>query len=191
MFRPLEEENNNDTFSIVCVAAFREEKNQQLLLDVCHNIVNYHKKNIKLVFVGDGPTLLQIKQRSEKYSDLNVVFAGQQTNVEPYLLQSNLFCLSSIYEGNPISIIEAMSVGLPIIAPRVGGIPDIIKDNVNGLMFSVNDINDCAEKIICLIDNNKLRAKIRMNNIDESHKYEIHVCANQYINLFIDKNIQK
>lgn len=184
LFNPVFLENNNSKPSIVCVAAFREEKNQALLLDACYTICNNNKKDIQLVFVGDGPTLESVKQKASLCKGLDVKFVGHTSNVEPFLQRGTIFCLSSIYEGNPISIIEAMSIGLPVVAPRVGGIPDIIKDRINGLLFETNNKDDCAEKLLYLIDNEKLRIKIRKNNITESQKYGIDICAKKYIDIF-------
>lgn len=184
LFEPVPVESKDNKQLIVCVAAFREEKNQVLLLDACHSIYSNNTKNIRLVFVGDGPTIEHVKQKASSYDGLDVNFVGHTSNVEPFLQQGTIFCLSSKYEGNPISIIEAMSIGLPVVAPRVGGIPDIVKDGINGLLFEVNNIDDCTNKLLCLINDKELRTKIRKNNIKESQKFGIDICAKKYLDIF-------
>ncbi|HEY5870000.1 MAG TPA: glycosyltransferase [Candidatus Tectomicrobia bacterium] len=114
-------------------------KNFDLLL---HIFASCTRKNphVKLLIVGDGPE----KQRLEtwcyaKRVHKSVVFAGQQENVLPYLRAMDVFLLTSLREQMPMTILEAMAVGVPVIASRVGEIPHMIDDRVNGFVHSLND----------------------------------------------------
>ena len=114
----------------------------------------------------------------------NVIFYGSTTNVIKLINESKFFILGSLYEGNPISILEAMSAGLPIIAPNVGGIPDVVSDGRNGFLYSVNNSKElcgCIEKIF---SRNDLSDEISRNNRNDSKKYKIEICAKEYLDLF-------
>lgn len=184
LFAPVYDEPNPETISIVCVAAFRPEKNQTLLISSFVRAQAKCDKKLRLCFVGDGPLLDTAKKMVDNLSDDDIVFAGRQDDVYPFLKESHIFCLSSKYEGNPISIIEAMSVGLPIIAPDVGGIPDVVKDGVNGRLFRVDDDNDLARKLLEIINDRQKRKLIRENNITDSKEYDIKACSENYLKLF-------
>ena len=68
-----------------------------------------------------------------------MVFTGQQENVLPYLCAMDVFLLTSLREQMPMTILEAMAVGVPVIATRVGEIPHMIDDGVNGFVHRLND----------------------------------------------------
>lgn len=116
------------------VARFDNQKNQKLLVDAFHLFPDL-QKNFELKFIGDGQNYEEIKDYTNKLSlDNNIKFLGFRNNVGAYLRQSDAFILSTHYEGLPISIIEAMSYGLPIVATRVGGIPEMVTAD-NGFLF--------------------------------------------------------
>ena len=188
LFSPIiNEKDENNQINIVCVAAFRKEKNQSLLLSAFMNLQEHTSKNLKLFFVGEGPLLEQVKNEVKDEFKSKVIFTGHRNDVYEYLSNSHIFCLSSVYEGNPISIIEAMSVGLPVIAPNVGGIPDVVNNGTNGLLFVPEDKKDLESKLSTMINNIDLRKIIRKNNIADSKKYSIDICSAQYIKLFSEE----
>lgn len=86
----------------------------------------------------------------------NIKFLGFKENVSPFLTENDIYILTSHYEGLPISIIEAMSYGLPIIASDVGGNDEMIKNGENG--YLVDNVNDLTEAILKFInDPNKVK----------------------------------
>ena len=174
---------DNKPLSIVNIAAFREEKNQALLIK-CFSLLQKDFRDLRLVFVGGGEKESECKSLVKKLKLNNIVFNGIQNDVLPFLIESSVFCLSSIYEGNPISIIEAMSVGLPIVAPRVGGIPDVVENGVNGLLFTVNDEKELVKSLKTILSNTEIRLQMKKNNIDKSKSFSIESCAQQYEKIF-------
>ena len=114
-------------------------KNLDLLLHIFSSCVHEHP-HLRLLIVGDGPE----KQRLEtlchdKDIQGSVVFTGQQEHVLPYLRAMDVFLLTSLREQMPMTILEAMAVSVPVIATRVGEIPHIIDDGVNGFMHRLDD----------------------------------------------------
>jgi len=113
-------------------------KNFDLLLDIFSSCVHEHPQ-VRLLLVGDGPE----KQRLEtlchdKDIQRAVVFTGQQENVLPYLRAMDVFLLTSLREQMPMTILEAMAVGLPVMATSVGEISHMIDDGINGFVHRLD-----------------------------------------------------
>ena len=100
-----------------------------------------------------------------KYSNIqNVYLFGNKTDVFKYLYESDLFLSTSLYEGHPISILEAMSIGLPIVASKVTGNIDTVKDNYSGFFYKLGDINEACKCIERIMKNSDLKLKISNNS---------------------------
>lgn len=168
-------------YDFVCVAVFKPAKNHRLLFEAFEEIQLKHK-DVNLLCVGGGELFEESKQYVKEHA-LNVQFAGWQNDVSPFLKQSKNFVLSSRFEGLPISILEAMQYGLPIIAPNVGGIPDIVKDGINGYLYETSNkdalIHSMEQSL--LADNNE---QISKNNFVDIEKYSIETCVDNYIKIF-------
>ncbi len=134
---------------LVMVARFSPQKNQKLLIEALKKI---NPNSYQLTFVGDGETLIDCKRLVEQLSLSNSInFVGFKKDVGPYLVNNDVYILTTHYEGLPISIIEAMSYGLPIIASDVGGNSELVTNNVNG--YLVNNVNELVNSILRLISN--------------------------------------
>ena len=126
---------SDDDFVIITVASLVVQKGHQSLLDAV-SILSINHKRIRLLIVGEGP----LKRKLEAYAEnlqiaSRVVFTGLRQDVFSLLTLSDLFILPSIErEGLGVSIIEAMSMGVPVIGTSIGGIPELIENQVNGLL---------------------------------------------------------
>jgi glycosyltransferase involved in cell wall biosynthesis len=110
---------------IICIAGFRDEKNHLLLLNIIRKLV-LKDVTVRLKLIGDGTK----RKDLENYVLVNkledfVFFEGIQSDVYPYLRWANFFCLTSVYEGLPISLLESMSAGCIPICSNVGGISEV------------------------------------------------------------------
>ena len=95
-------------------------------------------------------------------------------------MDADIFILPSYNEGLPMSILEAMSYGLPVISTPVGGIPEIVKDGVNGYLIFPGDNEALAEKIELLAKNKELRLRMGQENYKlVSQKYNAGTIINQ------------
>ncbi|MDZ7315971.1 MAG: glycosyltransferase [candidate division KSB1 bacterium] len=116
----------------------------QILLQKDHR---YH-----LLIVGDGPERANLEAYVQKDGlEKHVHFTGWRTDMLFIYEGIDLLLLTSLNEGTPVTIIEAMAAGVPVVASRVGGVPDLIKHGVTGLSFAVDDEKaaaDCVEKAI-------------------------------------------
>lgn len=161
------------------VARYAEPKNQQLLFKTFERI---HKegKNFLLLVIGVG-------FKNSPYMHLNetnyIKILGRKQNVGDYLACADYFVLSSLYEGLPLSLLEAMSMGCIPISTPAGGVLDVIKDGKNGLIsssFSEKDFYDCVSTVFekeFSIDKEKI-----ITDYKNSHTME--VCVNKYYNIY-------
>lgn len=167
--------------NIVSVGRLSEVKNYSYMID-CFYEISKNNDNVKLTILGDGPLkeTLQLQVKELNIED-KVCFVGAVSNVKDYLLSADIFASSSHYEGLPLSILEAMAAGLPIVANDVGGIKDILKDGVNGYIVQHNAKEEYVEALRKLVSNDRERemfgekAKTMAIDYDESktvEKYE-------------------
>lgn len=126
-------------FVIVFSGRLDPVKNFDLLLDVfdhCRPVEN----RMKLLIVGEGPERPHIEQLClQKNIHQNVVMVGEKLEVRPYLRAGDVFLLTSVTEQMPLTILEAMAVGLPVIASDVGEICHIIEDGKDGFLRNIGD----------------------------------------------------
>src|SRR4029077_3824290 len=89
----------------------------------------------RLCLVGDGPDRLKLERRAHELGIMRqTLFLGFQRNVAPYYEAFDVFLLPSANEGTPVSVIEALAAGKPVVATRVGGVPDVVRDGVDGYL---------------------------------------------------------
>ncbi|NOX71359.1 MAG: glycosyltransferase family 4 protein [Candidatus Micrarchaeota archaeon] len=106
--------------------------------------------DLHLVLAGDGP----LKDECKKISDKDVHFLGFVDNIPSLLKSTDIFILTSVYDASPRSLMEAMAMGKPCIATRVGGVPDFI-DETCGILIEPQNPKMLAEKIAYLFENPK------------------------------------
>lgn len=122
-----------------------------------------------IIIMGDGPyrTILEEQYKNRK----NILFLGQKNSVQirEFLSIADIFVNPSHAEGLPTSVLEAGSVGVPIIATDVGGTKEIIIDNINGFLIQPKNISELRKKIKTLLYSDKLKKQFS-NNISEKIK---------------------
>jgi glycosyltransferase involved in cell wall biosynthesis len=111
------------------------------------------------VVIGDGPMACELRELTSKLGiGLRVVFLGVREDVHECLVALDLFVLPSLNEGMGLAVIEAMAMGCPVVATRVGGIPDIVADGTTGLLVPPRDDRALAEAILTLLRDRSRRA---------------------------------
>lgn len=114
-------------------------------------------EDIYFIFIGDGPLYGRMNKAVKEFGiEHRFILAGNQNDVPSYLNSMDIFLLLSNYEGLPVSILEAMSMGIPVIASNVGGVCELIEDGVNGYLVSHNE-DEIIQKLRFLIENENLR----------------------------------
>lgn len=152
-----------DNVVIGVVARLSQVKNHRLLFNA-FKVLNRDFPQTRLLIIGDGPLRIELEQLVESYRLKKVViFAGDRSDVPVLLSGVDIATLCSLSEGISLTILEAMSTGLPTIVTDVGGNHTIIKDGVNGFLIESNDIESYVARLVELINSPTLRGKIGRN----------------------------
>jgi glycosyltransferase involved in cell wall biosynthesis len=140
---------------VVMVARFKEPKDQYLLIRAFHQA---DVTNATLTLVGDGPEIDMSKRLAiELGLNSRVRFLGDRRDVSELLADAQVFVLLSRYECLPISILEAMRAGLPVLASRVGGVPEQIEHAVSGFAVEHTDFAGIVDALKRLLEDSRLR----------------------------------
>ena len=163
---------NEDEILFLTVANLRPEKGYDVLLDAAKTIAD-DDLPIRFAAVGRGPLRDTLRAR---HAELGLgdrfQFLGQRDDVLQLLAGADAFVLASRHEGLPVALMEATSVGLPIVASRVGGIPQVLEDEVDALLVPPGEPDPLAQAMKRLASDEKLRtrlgrqAKIRSSMFD-------------------------
>lgn len=172
---------SNDTLVFIHIARFHKQKNQKLLIDAFNELTKINRKFI-LVVIGKGFDEGNGKELASTACD-RIHFIGLKNNVSDYLYCSDAFCLTSDYEGLPISLLEAMACGVVPICTSVGGIPDVIDDGISGLLSKKVSLESYIYTINRFIDSPD---SITRSSIVErfNREYSIFSCAQKYIEIY-------
>ena len=145
-------------------------------------------KNLQIynfIILGDGYLFDKAKFFINSNNIKNVYLFGKKNDVFKYLYESDLFLSTSLYEGHPISILEAMSIGLPIVASKVTGNIDTIRDNFSGLFYRLGDINHAINCIQRVMNDNHLKSKISFNAFSSHRKlFTTNKMKKSYLSLY-------
>jgi sugar transferase (PEP-CTERM/EpsH1 system associated) len=139
-----------DDVLLVTVGRLAEIKNYPLLLKAFASAVG-RAPMLKLAIVGDGPQRSKLETYTARYglSD-RVYFLGERKDVRDWLALGHAFVLPSFYEGISIALLEAMAAGLPAVATRVGGNPEIVINGVNGYLVDSGSVEGLASALVDL-----------------------------------------
>lgn len=140
---------------VISVCRFVNQKNIIEIIEIAINL-----PEVEFFIIGDGPLWEEIYQLIYYKNIENVNLLGKKKNIFNYLYTSDIYLTTSLYEGLPISVLEAMSIGLPIIASNVVGNIDTIKNGKSGFFYSLNDIEMATYYLKRLAKNRKLIKKI-------------------------------
>lgn len=152
---------DNDSVNIVCVGTLCHRKGQDRCLNLLSLLPFKMRGKIKLHFVGDGSFREDLKTQSLNLSlNEQVFFHGAKDDVYPYVAEADAYILLSRNEGLPLSIIEAMSLGLPILATKVGGVGELVIDGFNGFIYDDENRSDCLQRFLSLSEDDLNKMKL-------------------------------
>jgi L-malate glycosyltransferase len=138
---------------VVHVARFHPVKDQAILLKAFQPVSKTFP-DVDLLMVGDGELRNDLVQLAKAMGLENRVhFLGIRKDVSSILRAAKVFVLTSKSEGAPLTLLEAMAVGLPVVVTAVGGMPEIVRDGIDGLLAARGDANAIASALIRLLEN--------------------------------------
>ncbi len=153
------------------VGRIRDHKDYPLFLETARWILERNPK-VRFVIVGEGPLEGYIRKLTRDFQlDKKVIFLGKREDVEKIVPDFDVFLLTSKIEGSPAVIKEAMLCGIPVVASKVGGIPEIIENGKEGVLISRRNPEDFGRAVLELLDQKekvkkmveKARKKVREN----------------------------
>ena len=145
---------------VTTVANLRPGKGHDALLRAAVGVVE-RRPDVRFQIVGDGSLRETLERMSQDLGvHHHVRFVGHRGDVAALLRESSLFAFPSVMEASPNAVLEAMAAALPIVATRVGGIPEVIEHDGNGLLVAANDDRALAEAILRLLDDPALGARL-------------------------------
>jgi glycosyltransferase involved in cell wall biosynthesis len=140
------------------VAALRPEKNHELFLEMATRVVK-QLPTARFLIVGDGPCRPALELRARDLAiDQHVLFLGSRNDVPSLLAAIDVFTLTSHIEANPVSILEAMSTGKPVVATNVGSIHEAVVEGRTGFLAAPGDAYQLSDRVLRLL-NEPLRAQ--------------------------------
>jgi len=171
---------NSETKVFMNIARVSEVKNQKLLIESFKHL----NKNAILIIIGslqNEPKYAKESQELAKMSN-NIFILGEKNNIGDYLYCCDALCLSSTFEGLPLVILEAMSIGKATLSTNVGGIPDVIINNVNGYLSQ----GMLREQYIDILNKSINNSPINSEEIFSlfKKKYSMEICKNHYYKLY-------
>lgn len=176
---------SKNTIVFVHVARFSAQKNQSLLIDT-FNQLYIDGIDFVLLVIGNNFDTEEARLLRSKACP-SILFLGEKANVGDYLLCSDAFCLTSLFEGLPISLLEALSCGVVPICTAVGGIPDVITDGITGFLAAEVTVPSYYAAVMRFLSS-KIDKSMLVDIFEK--KYSISKCAKQYIALY-EKSFQR
>lgn len=172
-----------DNHEIVFVARFENVQKRQDLMIEAFEIILKQYPDAKLKFYGTGEDEDMIKQLVSNKHLNNIFFMGYTNKPEEEIVKSEVFVLTSDYEGIPNSLIEAMSVGMPVISTDCdpGGARMLIENGVNGFIVPKNNPQAIAKKIIEIFSNQELREKLSKEATKITERFTEEKIAKQWL----------
>ncbi len=156
-------------------------KGQLQIIDIARRVERSHP-GIHFLLVGGGEDEARLRATAADLGNLH--FVGHVDNVGDYLAAFDVFFYPSRHEGLGSVLLDAMEFGLPVVATRVGGIPEIVIDGVNGLLCDVDDLDAQCAALLKLIHEPVLARKLSMKNKEQAKNYRPAIMAQQYAAIY-------
>jgi glycosyltransferase involved in cell wall biosynthesis len=154
---------NEDDFVVGYLVRMTQQKDPMTMLKGFH-LAHLQNPKLKLLMVGNGDMEKECKSYVEKHKlSSEVVFLDFRKDVPALLSAIDVYCLPSLWEGMPIGLLEAMSIGLPCIATPVDGTKELIEDGSNGLFVQQQNQQDLASKLISIASDRQKRESLARN----------------------------
>ncbi|MBN1454637.1 MAG: N-acetyl-alpha-D-glucosaminyl L-malate synthase BshA [Methanomicrobia archaeon] len=192
-FQALSPEVQRSRPRIVHISNFRPVKNVPRLAQLYHEIREH--VDAELWLIGDGPEMAALRAALHAFGlERDVTYWGIQRNVAAILQQADLLLLTSAYESFSMVALEAMACGVPVLAPRVGGIPEVVADGETGSLYPANEPSIAVELAIRLLTDPQLLMQLKKKARAHAGTFDKEKTVLEYENLYqqwIERRMQK
>ncbi|GAA2168130.1 glycosyltransferase involved in cell wall biosynthesis [Humibacillus xanthopallidus] len=170
---------SDDAVVAITVANLRREKDYPNLLRAA-SLVLRRDPSIVMIAVGQGPLVDEVHALHRELGlGERFKLLGYRTDVPDLLAASDLFVLASAFEGLPVSIMEAMAAGLPVVATSVGGVPEVVVEEETGLLVRPGDSDALADAVLALAQDAPLRLKLGARAAERSQAFDIRAAIHE------------
>lgn len=172
---------------IAIIARLDIEKRIDIALKIAKNVLNINR-NVYFIFAGDGTLESEMKELANSLGiEQNILFIGFVPNIRNYIIYFDLLLFTSDWEGLPLTLWEAMGVGVPVVSTDVGGIKEILEKENCGLLFPKGDIGKGVENILDLLSDKTKRFQMGSNGKSAvKEKYNTGKFADFFNSLYSD-----
>ncbi|MEO6287011.1 MAG: glycosyltransferase [Dyadobacter sp.] len=158
-----------------------EQKKISVALDIWKRISQQYDHGWKLLIVGSGPDENQYKKIVSDNKLTNVTFLGHQDDVRTYYERASIFLMTSIWEGLPMSLLEAQQNGVvPVVFDNFSAIYDVVTNAKNGFIIQQNDADAFRISLVNLMQDDSLRYKMASNSVQNSNRYHVVNIVNEW-----------
>lgn len=181
----IQELHNEGKFIVCNIGRLSEQKGMEYYLKAIPVVIKKHP-DIFFLVVGTGEDETKLKNMVHELGiEKFVYFTGYRSDIQNLMSQVDLIVLSSLWEGLPLTPIEAFSVGKTIVATAVDGTVEIVKDGVNGFLVEPRNYKQIAQKIEYIFENNSSREKMEDNSLQTyKEKFSYGIFAQNYKNYY-------
>lgn len=145
-----------NTFVIGIVGRLVPVKGHEYFINAAR-LVLHNRQDVKFLIVGNGPLRQELEKRvGDEYLNNHIIFTGFRDDVKDLISIMDIIVFSSLSEGIPYTLLEAMALNKPVIATNVGGLGEVISNGKNGLLVNSKDEKDIAEKCLYLLENKNI-----------------------------------
>jgi colanic acid/amylovoran biosynthesis glycosyltransferase len=165
LFAPQPRPAPNPEFEILCIGRLTPAKGQHILIEAVGQLIK-QGRSVRLRVVGSGPDDRSLRESAARLvHPQSVVFEGavNQDRIRDYYANADVFCLPSFAEGLPVVLMEAMSMQIPCVSTTVAGIPELIRDGIDGLLVAPGDADALGVALARLMDDAGLRSRLALS----------------------------
>jgi N-acetyl-alpha-D-glucosaminyl L-malate synthase BshA len=163
---------------LIHISNFRPVKRVMDVMEVFAKV--REQRNATLVLIGDGPERSKAEQYAREHQLQNVVFVGNVKNPMELLSAADVMLLPSESESFGLAALEAMACGVPVISSNAGGLPELNRHGVSGLMSDVGDVNEMAKQVLYLIETPERLNKFKRQAKERSESFNLQAVLPQY-----------
>ncbi len=159
----------DDEIAVAIIGRLVPIKNHTLFLDVVENVLSKTSKKLRFFIVGDGDERVNIENRVSRITKIHpgtIEMTSWIKDIGEFNAGMDVICLTSDNEGTPVSLIEAQAGNIPIVTTDVGGVRDVVIDGETAFVIEKNNVEQFAEKLLLLIEDNSLRGKMSKSGWD-------------------------
>jgi glycosyltransferase involved in cell wall biosynthesis len=173
-------------YDVLFIGRLEKAKGVDVLFEAIKLLETKYDRKLKVAIVGDGSLNEELKGIAERLNiSESVEFLGVRKDINDLMRKSKIFVLPSRWEGLPMVILEVMALGMPAVATKVGGIPEVIEDGKDGILVEPENPEELSNAIIRLLDNKELRSLISSNAYEKiKEEYSIEKYTKTLLSLY-------